>query len=91
MPPHHLTRTLKILNLSFCDRIVKNRKGERFLMLKTTFANAEFANPFMNASGVHCMTTEDLEELKASQAGAYITKSSTLEKEKVIHSHVMLT
>ena len=38
-------------------------------MLKTTFANAEFANPFMNASGVHCMTTEDLEELKASQAG----------------------
>ena len=49
-------------------------------MLKTTFANAEFANPFMNASGVHCMTTEDLEELKASQAGAYITKSSTLEK-----------
>ena len=26
------------------------------------------------------MTTEDLEELKASQAGAYITKSSTLEK-----------
>lgn len=49
-------------------------------MLNTTFANAKFANPFMNASGVHCMTIEDLEELKASQAGAYITKSSTLEK-----------
>ena len=49
-------------------------------MLNTTFANAKFANPFMNASGVHCMTIQDLEELKASQAGAYITKSSTLEK-----------
>ncbi len=34
----------------------------------------------MNASGVHCMTIEDLQELEKSDAGAYITKSYTLEK-----------
>ena len=47
---------------------------------KTTFAHTKFANPFMNASGVHCMTIEDLQELEKSDAGAYITKSCTLEK-----------
>lgn len=31
----------------------------------------------MNASGVHCMTTKELDELAASRAGAFITKSST--------------
>ena len=34
----------------------------------------------MNASGVHCMTIENLQELEKSDAGAYITKSCTLEK-----------
>jgi dihydroorotate dehydrogenase (fumarate) len=33
----------------------------------------------MNASGVHCMTTEELDELSTSAAGAFITKSATLE------------
>ncbi|MFK4935558.1 dihydroorotate oxidase [Lactococcus garvieae] len=47
---------------------------------ETTFAHTKFANPFMNASGVHCMTIEDLQELEKSNAGAYITKSCTLEK-----------
>lgn len=47
---------------------------------ETTFAYTKFANPFMNASGVHCMTIEDLQELEKSDAGAYITKSCTLEK-----------
>lgn len=47
---------------------------------ETTFAHTKFANPFMNASGVHCMTIEDLQELEKSDAGAYITKSCTLEK-----------
>ncbi|MEY8458483.1 dihydroorotate oxidase [Lactococcus ileimucosae] len=47
---------------------------------ETTFAHAKFPNPFMNASGVHCMTVEELNDLKKSDAGAYITKSSTLEK-----------
>lgn len=47
---------------------------------ETTFAHTKFANPFMNASGVNCMTIEDLQELEKSDAGAYITKSCTLEK-----------
>lgn len=47
---------------------------------ETTFADTKFANPFMNASGVHCMTVDDLQDLEKSDAGAYITKSSTLEK-----------
>ncbi|NHI67898.1 dihydroorotate oxidase [Lactococcus formosensis] len=47
---------------------------------ETTFANAKFANPFMNASGVHCMSIKDLQDLEKSDAGAYITKSCTLEK-----------
>ncbi|MCH1713647.1 MULTISPECIES: dihydroorotate oxidase [Lactococcus] len=47
---------------------------------ETTFAHTKFANPFMNASGVHCMTIEDLQELEKSDTGAYITKSCTLEK-----------
>lgn len=47
---------------------------------ETTFANAKFANPFMNASGVHCMSIKDLQDLEKSDVGAYITKSCTLEK-----------
>lgn len=47
---------------------------------ETTFAHTKIANPFMNASGVHCMTIENLQELEKSDAGAYITKSCTLEK-----------
>lgn len=31
----------------------------------------------MNASGVHCMNTKELDELSNSKAGAFITKSST--------------
>lgn len=48
-------------------------------MLTTYFFDQTFENPFMNASGVHCMTHEELDELAASKAGAFITKSATLE------------
>jgi len=48
------------------------------LTLETTFFNHTFANPFMNASGVHCMTTTELVELEQSNAGAFIAKSCTL-------------
>lgn len=47
-------------------------------MLKTTFLEHTFENPFMNASGVHCLTVADLTELAESKAGAFITKSATL-------------
>lgn len=48
------------------------------MTLETTFFNHTFGNPFMNASGVHCMTTTELVELEQSNAGAFITKSCTL-------------
>ncbi len=48
------------------------------MTLETTFFNHTFANPFMNASGVHCRTTTELVELEQSNAGAFITKSCTL-------------
>ncbi|EOT42525.1 dihydroorotate oxidase [Enterococcus dispar] len=49
-------------------------------MLTTNFLDFDFDNPFMNASGVHCMTTSELDELAVSNAGAYIMKSATPEK-----------
>ncbi|CCD26186.1 dihydroorotate dehydrogenase NDAI_0H00120 [Naumovozyma dairenensis CBS 421] len=45
--------------------------------LATKFLDYTYENPFMNASGVHCMTTKDLDELATSEAGAFITKSAT--------------
>lgn len=52
------------------------------MSLETTFANHIFANPLMNASGVHCMTTHELDELAHSEAGAFITKSCTINERK---------
>ncbi|HFM7619845.1 TPA: dihydroorotate oxidase [Enterococcus faecium] len=52
------------------------------MSLETTFANHIFANPLMNASGVHCMTTQELDELAHSEAGACITKSCTINERK---------
>ena len=57
-------------------------EGAIYLSLETTFANHTFANPFMNASGVHCMTTQELDELAHSEAGAFITKSCTINERK---------
>ncbi|HGP3997215.1 TPA: dihydroorotate oxidase [Enterococcus faecium] len=52
------------------------------MSLETTFANHIFSNPLMNASGVHCMTTQELDELAHSEAGAFITKSCTINERK---------
>lgn len=57
-------------------------EGAIYLSLETTFANHIFANPLMNASGVHCMTTQELDELAHSEAGAFITKSCTINERK---------
>lgn len=46
-------------------------------MLKTNFLDVELSNPIMNASGVHCMTIEELDELANSDAGAFVTKTAT--------------
>jgi len=49
-------------------------------MLETTFQDYTFQSPLMNASGVHCMTTEELNELANSKAGTFVTKSVTKQK-----------
>lgn len=45
--------------------------------LQTEFLGRSYDNPFMNASGVHCMSINDLEEMANSSAGSFITKSAT--------------
>lgn len=49
------------------------------IMLETTFVDYTFNNPLMNASGVHCMTQKEMDELSESAAGAFVTKSATLQ------------
>ncbi len=44
---------------------------------KTQIAGFEFDNCLMNAAGVACMTTEELEEVKNSVAGTFVTKTAT--------------
>jgi len=48
-------------------------------MLETKFKDFELESPLMNASGVHCSTIAELEELENSSAGAWISKTGTLE------------
>ncbi len=48
-------------------------------MLETNFVDYTFKNPLMNASGIHCMTHKELDVLAASAAGAFVTKSTTIE------------
>ena len=45
----------------------------------TTFAGIPFANCIMNAAGVFCMTSEELNEVKESAAGTFVTKTATLQ------------
>lgn len=46
---------------------------------KTQIAGFEFDNCLMNAAGVACMTIEELEGVKNSVAGTFVTKTATLE------------
>jgi len=46
---------------------------------KTQIAGFEFGNCLMNAAGVACMTIEELEGVKNSAAGTFVTKTATLE------------
>ncbi|OTN76606.1 dihydroorotate dehydrogenase A (fumarate) [Enterococcus sp. 8G7_MSG3316] len=47
-------------------------------MLTTNFGPYTYQNPFMNASGVHCMTIEEMDGLAHSSAGSFVTKSATI-------------
>lgn len=49
------------------------------MSLKTEFLGVELENCLMNASGVHCMSVKELDELTSSKAGAFVTKTATLE------------
>ena len=46
--------------------------------LKTQIASFSFDNCLMNAAGVSCMTVEELEAVRQSSAGTFITKTATL-------------
>lgn len=48
------------------------------ISLETTISNKNFSNCLMNASGVKCMTLEELSNMKISGSGTWITKSCTL-------------
>ena len=58
---------------------------------KTQIAGFEFDNCLMNAAGVACMTTEELEEVKNSAAGTFVTKTATLEFRAGNQSHATKT
>ncbi|WEV44654.1 dihydroorotate oxidase [Streptococcaceae bacterium ESL0687] len=47
--------------------------------LRASFYGHTYKNPFMNASGVHCMDTLELDQLAESSAGSFVTKSATQE------------
>lgn len=46
---------------------------------KTVLGGFEFDNCLMNAAGVWCMTKEELEGVKDSAAGTFVTKTATLD------------
>ncbi len=45
---------------------------------KTTIGDYSFTNCLMNASGIHCGTIKELDELDQSLAGSLVTKTATL-------------
>lgn len=45
---------------------------------KTTIRDYSFTNCLMNASGIHCGTIKELDELDQSLAGSLVTKTATL-------------
>jgi len=45
----------------------------------TSLGGFQFDNCLMNAAGVWCMTKEELNEVKQSAAGTFVTKTATLE------------
>ena len=47
------------------------------MTVETSFLGITLANPLMNASGVHCMTAAEMDELAQSAAGAFVTKTAT--------------
>lgn len=46
----------------------------------TQIGHFQFDNCLMNAAGIRCMTIDDLEAIRQSKAGAFVTKTATLEE-----------
>lgn len=49
------------------------------MQLTTKFLNREFTSPLMNAAGVFCETSDQMNLIKNSSAGAVISKTATME------------
>ena len=49
------------------------------VLTSTQIGSFRFENCLMNAAGVRCMTINDLEAIRHSKAGAFVTKTATLE------------
>jgi len=49
------------------------------MSIKTKIGNFNFENCVMNASGIHCKDRKQMDELNASNAGTFVTKTATLE------------
>lgn len=49
------------------------------VLTSTQIGSFQFENCLMNAAGVRCMTIDDLEAIRHSKAGAFVTKTATLE------------
>nr|BAD29726.1 aspartate carbamoyltransferase and dihydroorotate dehydrogenase [Neobodo saliens] len=56
------------------------REAARAVDLSVSVLGHTFANPLMNAAGVCCSTTEELDSLLASASGTLITKSCTAQQ-----------
>ena len=56
---------------------------------KTQIAGFEFDNCLMNAAGVACMTIEELEGVKNSAAGTFVTKQQPWNFVREILNHVI--
>lgn len=48
------------------------------MQIKSQIAGRSFESCLMNAAGVHCQTRQELEEVLASFAGSFVTKTATL-------------
>ena len=59
--------------------IERKKRRKTMVSTKTVLGGFEFDNCLMNAAGVWCMTKEELEGVKDSVAGTFVTKTATLE------------
>lgn len=52
------------------------------ISLETYIGNIKLDNPFLNASGCHCYSDKELDDLNKSDSGAFITKTITMDIRK---------